>query len=204
MTCIECQNFFSDYYDGCATDTVDFMAHLSECAICASEYKKFVQLFDEIHLLPQTEDTPPGFLEHMVKHVNANKNNNSDIFSPLIHNVAKREKTRLRKFAPFVAAVAVLAASFIFVLSFINFGSDVTPITPYPYIPIVATDGLLQIEPHQALGIEGRMEIVVLEEFVEPAQPRPARNNTMLATVVSLVIVSFLGTIVFILGRTRG
>jgi len=213
MTCKECQDLFSEYYDGYATNSGELEAHLSECAICASEYKQFALLFDEIRGLPQEENTPTGFLEHMLE----------SVYNPYTHKTSQqgpkqgREKTAFRKFTPIAAAVAVLAASFIWVMSSINFGGEGAPVVPY--IPIVAIDGYADWDPFQGIDpfeiidfydtpgpgarvMDGEIHLPFEPTYIDLDEPPATQSNNLPAMVV-IIIVGFLGVAIFAISRTR-
>jgi len=141
MTCKNCQAYFSEYYDQAEDHNIlkHIEAHLNECAVCYAEYTEFAALLDEMRELPKEENEKPpyDFMPQLLKYVNENKGR--------VQISARRKKTTWQKFSTAAAAVAVLAASFIWVMTFFDFGSG----APYPIPPIsiAPADGYIGIAP---------------------------------------------------------
>jgi len=127
--CQDYQALFSDYYDGYEPEVSltgeitreQLEAHLQKCAVCAGEYKKYTQFLDEIWELPEP-GIPLGFHSSLMEYVEAHMYESTSYSPEIVHNIAKRRQPMYRKVVALAASVAVIAASFLLVMGFLNLG----------------------------------------------------------------------------------
>lgn len=98
MKCDELFKFFSEYYDGEASNAVEINAHLKACSACANEYANFCKMIEEVKNLPEPQP-PSGFCDDLMQGV-------------LQHAARKKRQNRrvfYRSFALAAAACFLLA-----------------------------------------------------------------------------------------------
>ena len=125
MKCEDVRAFFSEYYDEYDIDgenkTIHMQVsmHLDTCDACAQEFDKYAKLLDDVWTLPDVVP-PENFHSLLMDYVELHKDDDIDVYSPLIASTKKREPSLVRKIVSYTAVAACLIAAFVWTMYSIN------------------------------------------------------------------------------------
>ena len=136
MDCKDIQAQFSEYYDGDAQAS-NVHAHLTTCDSCASEYKKYSQLIDQVRALPSPE-MPQGFHEKLMSYIFSRKSTLTPI-RPVSQSTS-RSKLKGFRIASYATLVASIILAFVMAGGFFDQRTTYEAVTPIMHRSLVPDD----------------------------------------------------------------
>jgi len=223
LTCKDIRALFSEYYDGYAPGedapgeitSAEIAAHLHECAACATAYKEYAKLLDDVRTIPMPE-IPSGFHESLMEYVEANKERPkySSISQP------KRKLSLFHTIPPFAMVAASLIFALIYSGAFVRQSVSVTE-DYYPFTQVETTIGITPsagglpypMSPRGPLPEGDPIPIAPAVGLIEPfpeyfpqeeEQPEQRRtNNIVFAAIAGILLAGGLGSFAFSITRMR-